>query len=1037
MSIILNDNLSIQAPKAADSRFGPYADVATALSSVITANRYQGLVVGITVSGSVVEYWFRDGTADANLILKVDSTANTASANTTFLQGALNTANANTIFLSGALATTNANTVFLQGGLNTANANTVYLQSYSKGAYDKANSSLQLSGTSQTVSSNVTIQGNLTVTGNVSYTGNVTSVQVTGNTGQFFGYAANGYNALYAGIPTGYFLEPQMVFQISSNFNGYSGLNMQNINSGANSSSDLFITSDNGTINDGFLDLGFASSTYNYPGYSLIGKNDGYLFATGNTITGGGNMIVGTGLNNDIIFATGGINTTNEVARFKDSVGLVIKNLPVTFADGTKQNTAGSSVANTIYLQGALNTANANTVFLSGALATTNANTVLLQGGLNTANANTIFLSGALITANANTIFTQGVDSTQNTWISSNSLYSQAAFALANLTAGGLVTANANTIFLSGGLAAANANTIFTQGVDSTQNTWISSNSLYSQAAFAQANLTAGGLVTANANTIYIQGGLNTANANTVFLSGVNSTQNTWISSNSLYSQAAFAQANLTSGGLNTANANTIFLSGALATTNANTIFTQGVDTTQNTWISSNSLYSQASFAQANLTAGGLVTANANNTLLFSYVNSANANIALLQGGLNTVNANTVFLQGGLNTANANTIFTQGVDTTQNTWISSNSLYAQAAFALANLTAGGLVTANANTIFLQGALNSANANTIYLQGALNSANANIVAVQALANTDYTTLTATSGTYGSSTLVPVITLASNGRVTSITTTTITGGGGGSGNANTTGWLANSIIFASSTGTLSNTNNLQFYTSNNALVVTGDIVSTGNVNVLNTFSALAISSSVNYLQVAGNTSGNSIFLSAQSPDANASILIKTKGSGTLDLATGSGIQARILDIGSDSTKPLQIYGAGTLAGLTSPTGQSLQFSTNQQPIDFFTFGRGSSRQFRVTGPASVINYLQVAGSLTGNTVAISSQGTDTDLAISLVPKGNAAVMITGNTVGYIPASNSIYVGNRVGFASNNISVVYQVYNANTNSLDTIFG
>jgi hypothetical protein len=58
--------------------------------------------------------------------------------------------------------------------------------------------------------------------------------------------------------------------------------------------------------------------------------------------------------------------------------------------------------------------------------------------------------------------------------------------------------------------------------------------------------------------------------------------------------------------------------------------------------------------------------------------------------------------------------------------------------------------------------------------------------------------------------------------------------------------------------------------------------------------------------------------------------------------------------------------------------------------------------------------------------------------LLPKGNAAVMITGNTVGYIPASNSIYVGNRVGFAnSNNISVMYQTYNPATSSFDIVLG
>jgi hypothetical protein len=95
----------------------------------------------------------------------------------------------------------------------------------------------------------------------------------------------------------------------------------------------------------------------------------------------------------------------------------------------------------------------------------------------------------------------------------------------------------------------------------------------------------------------------------------------------------------------------------------------------------------------------------------------------------------------------------------------------------------------------------------------------------LANTDYTNITTTPGVYGNSTFVPVITLAANGRIISITNTAITtsgGGGGGSGNANTTGWLPNAVIFANSTGTLSNTANLQFTSTSNTLKVNGSVV-----------------------------------------------------------------------------------------------------------------------------------------------------------------------------------------------------------------------
>jgi hypothetical protein len=362
----------------------------------------------------------------------------TANANSFYIQSGLNTANGNISALQGGLITANANSFYIQAGLNTANSKISVIQGVDdtqntniaatdgkmQSAYNKANSSLQLSGSTQTVSSNVIIQGNLTVTGNVSYTGNVTSIQITGNTGQFFGYAANGFNALYAGIPTGYLVEPQMILQLTSNFNGYAGgINMQNENSGQNASSDLFITADNGSVNDGFLDLGLSSSTYNYPGYSLIGKNDGYLFVTGNTTTGGGNMIVGTGLNNDVIFATGGIETTNEVMRITSGNNVVIRstNPSTSIFSGALQVQGGVGVTGNIYANSA--TVNGINVYNYMTAAYAQANTT--AGGLITANANTVYIKAGLDSANANIAILFGIESTQNTWISSNVAYMQ------------------------------------------------------------------------------------------------------------------------------------------------------------------------------------------------------------------------------------------------------------------------------------------------------------------------------------------------------------------------------------------------------------------------------------------------------------------------------------------------------------------------------------------------------------------------------------------------------------------------------------
>jgi len=53
-----------------DSRYGPYNDIPEALTSVITALRAVGLTIGIIEGGDVVEYWFKSGIDDNDLVLK-------------------------------------------------------------------------------------------------------------------------------------------------------------------------------------------------------------------------------------------------------------------------------------------------------------------------------------------------------------------------------------------------------------------------------------------------------------------------------------------------------------------------------------------------------------------------------------------------------------------------------------------------------------------------------------------------------------------------------------------------------------------------------------------------------------------------------------------------------------------------------------------------------------------------------------------------------------------------------------------------------
>jgi hypothetical protein len=194
------------------------------------------------------------------------------------------------------------------------------------------------------------IAGNLWVGGNI----NATVSAVAANNGQFYGNAA-GAGALYAGITSGFATLTDTTIQSSGNLNSFIQINNQNINGGAQASADYVATANNGSQNDTYIDMGIASSTYNYPGFTLIKPNDGYLIAYGNTTTGGGNLVLTSSLN-DIVFAAGGSNANNEFGRITAGNVFVIKSTTQATGlnTGAVQVAGGMSVGANLYVGGNL-----------------------------------------------------------------------------------------------------------------------------------------------------------------------------------------------------------------------------------------------------------------------------------------------------------------------------------------------------------------------------------------------------------------------------------------------------------------------------------------------------------------------------------------------------------------------------------------------------------------------------------------------------------------------------------------------------------
>ncbi len=463
--------------------------------------------------------------------------------------------------------------------------------------------------------------------------------------------------------------------------------------------------------------------------------------------------------------------------------------------------------------------------------------------------------------------YTPGV--TSNTLIDLN----DSSFSRANIQAdyfkGNLIATSVivNGIDLTDKLNSLTSNTIYTQGVDTWQNTRIAAVDSYAGGAYTQANAANNLAQSAfnkanNAIDQYSRDTANSASSNTVYTQGVDTTQNNRITAVDSYAGGAYTQANaannLAQSAFNKANTNA-----------ADIAVIQGVDTTQNTRI-------QAAFDKANNASPMLKVASINSSNVYSNIVSNVSTIAfdsftgfhvddmgegnvkislgstfstwnvVGQGDLNAVGDDIIRINGAngivitTNTSdtpyksitfNGKTIFDKAnsaynmaeaadilasklaeVNLTQNTYIqasfdkaNSANLLAQSAF---NQAAASFDKANSANVLAQAAFDKANTGGEYAidnvaRLTANSASSNTVIIQGVDTWQNTRITA------------VDSFAQSAYNKANTGTSISLGG----------FAANNVLTVNSSGYIANNTNLNYYTSNNTLVVTGNIIAGG--------------------------------------------------------------------------------------------------------------------------------------------------------------------------------------------------------------------
>jgi len=211
-------------------------------------------------------------------------------------------------------------------------------------------------------------------------------------------------NGLYSNNILNVGINPILYTNVISQFSGsdptYLQINLQNFN--ANGSSDYVASTSDSDNANSYIDMGISGKSYNDTvTYGAFKPYDGYLYVHGPAhYSNKGNLIIGTASSDaNVMLMIGGTQPNNIMGWItKNSITLNTQSY-ITFADGTKQTTAGATNDYSIAAFAQANSASANTVISLGVNTTQNSRITIIEGVNTSQNTNITATDGKMQSA--------------------------------------------------------------------------------------------------------------------------------------------------------------------------------------------------------------------------------------------------------------------------------------------------------------------------------------------------------------------------------------------------------------------------------------------------------------------------------------------------------------------------------------------------------------------------------------------------------------------------------------------------------------
>jgi hypothetical protein len=156
-------------------------------------------------------------------------------------------------------------------------------------------------------------------------------------------------------------------------------------------------------------------------------------------------------------------------------------------------------------------------------------------------------------------------------------------------------------------------------------------------------------------------------------------------------------------------------------------------------------------------------------------------------------------------------------------------------------------------------------------------------------------------------------------------------------------------------------------------------------------------VNRIELFGGTSGFASLVQSGGTDTNVNLEFGTKAAGLFSFKTntpsnGTGAEQLRVAHTASAVNYVQVTGAAT-GGTPTISAQgsdaNVRLSFSDKGSGGIQFNAGGSRQFYIGPITNSVNFIQAAGGTSGNPPKFESLGTDTNIDLTLTPKGTGNV------------------------------------------------